>query len=164
MANVYTTTMPSPIGTLQLCASDQGLTHVFHANQQSELPSDHWVDEPKQEHLAQARGQLEEYFATQRTDFAVTLAPEGTPFQLAVWEALKTIPYGQTSSYTDIAEHIGKPKAVRAVGAANGRNPLSIFVPCHRVIGKSGTLTGYAGGLDKKSILLALEQGEQSLF
>jgi methylated-DNA-[protein]-cysteine S-methyltransferase len=94
----------------------------------------------------------------------VPLAPEGTDIQKTVWMALRDIPYGQTTSYAEIANQIDNPKAVRAVGAANGSNPLSIFVPCHRVIGKNGALTGYAGGLGSKSTLLALERGEQELF
>jgi methylated-DNA-[protein]-cysteine S-methyltransferase len=101
--------------------------------------------------------QLEAYFAGERTSFDLPLAPEGTPFQRRVWDALQTIPYGATVSYRDIAERIGAPKAVRAVGAANGRNPLPIVVPCHRVIGSDGSLTGFAGGLDTKRRLLALE-------
>lgn len=102
--------------------------------------------------------QLVEYFAGERTTFAVDLGPVGTPFQRAVWQALRAIPYGATATYADIAAAIGKPRAVRAVGAANGRNPLSIVVPCHRVIGRDGTLTGYAGGVAQKEKLLALER------
>ena len=93
-----------------------------------------------------------------RQTFQTPLNPQGTPFQLSVWQALTTIPFGETVSYSHIANAINKPKAVRAVGAANGRNPLSIFIPCHRIVGKNGTLTGYAGGLNVKTILLDLEQ------
>ena len=107
--------------------------------------------------------QLQEYFGGTRQVFDVPLAPQGTLFQMEVWRVLRTIPYGETQSYADIAEQIGRPKAVRAVGAANGRNPLSIFVPCHRVIGKNGSLTGYAGGLAQKSVLLEIEQASQLL-
>jgi methylated-DNA-[protein]-cysteine S-methyltransferase len=107
--------------------------------------------------------QLVEYFEGERDVFSVALAPVGTPFQRAVWQALRAIPYGKTATYADIAASIGRPKAVRAVGAANGRNPLSIVVPCHRVIGRDGTLTGYAGGLAQKQKLLALEKRQAGL-
>jgi methylated-DNA-[protein]-cysteine S-methyltransferase len=101
--------------------------------------------------------QLREYFAGERLEFDLPLAPRGTPFQLEVWQALRTIPYGATTSYGAIARAIGRPSGFRAVGMANGRNPISIVVPCHRVIGASGALTGYGGGLDRKEWLLALE-------
>ncbi len=104
--------------------------------------------------------QLEAYFAGELTDFSLALAPRGTPFQLSVWQALREIPYGATRSYGELARAIGRPKASRAVGAANGSNPLPIVVPCHRVIGSSGKLTGFGGGLEAKAILLSLEQGE----
>ena len=102
--------------------------------------------------------EVDEYFALERTEFTVPLAPEGTPFQHEVWKALRAIPFGETRSYLDVANAIGKPKAVRAVGAANGRNPLGIIVPCHRVIGADGSLTGYAGGMERKKFLLDLER------
>ncbi len=101
--------------------------------------------------------QLDEYFAGERQDFSVNLKPAGTPFQLSVLEALQAIPYGRTATYRDIAEAIGRPSAVRAVGAANGRNPLPIVIPCHRVIGADGNLTGFGGGLAAKQYLLSLE-------
>ena len=164
MQAIYTTTMPSPIGTLRLRATEDGLTHVFHENQQSDIKDSDWTEDPNHPHLAKARCQLDDYFAGNRKTFNVPLAPEGTDFQRQVWMALRNTPYGQITSYAEIADQIGNPKAVRAVGAANGRNPLSIFVPCHRVIGKNGTLTGYAGGLGSKSALLAIERGEQELF
>lgn len=164
MQTINLTTMPSPIGTLRLRATDKGLTHVFHESQQPDLANENWQESPDHPHLANARFQLEEYFAGKRKTFDVPLAPEGTAFQQEVWMALRNIPYGQTASYSDIAKQIGTPNAVRAVGAANGNNPLSIFVPCHRVIGKNGTLTGYAGGVGKKSALLAIERGELELF
>jgi len=164
MKTIYTTTLPSPIGTLRLRATDEGLTHVFHENQQSDLENTDWEEDAHHPHLAKARTQLEEYFEGKRRTFNVPLAPEGTAFQQEVWMALRGIPYGQTLSYSEIAEQIGNPKAVRAVGAANGNNPLSIFVPCHRVIGTNGKLTGYAGGLGNKSTLLAIERGERELF
>ena len=108
--------------------------------------------------------QLREYFAGHRSDFDLPLSPSGTPFQLAVWRALRAIPSGETTSYGAIAEAIGRPTAVRAVGAANGRNPISIIVPCHRVIGANGTLTGYGGGLPRKAWLLNHETSERSLL
>jgi methylated-DNA-[protein]-cysteine S-methyltransferase len=107
--------------------------------------------------LAALRGELEAYFAGRAVDFDIPLAPAGTPFQQAVWQALRGIPYGATASYAEIARRIGRPRAVRAVGLANARNPIAIIVPCHRVIGADGTLTGYAGGLERKQALLELE-------
>jgi methylated-DNA-[protein]-cysteine S-methyltransferase len=107
--------------------------------------------------LAALRGALEAYFSGRAVDFDIPLAPAGTPFQQAVWQALRGIPYGATASYAEIARRIGRPRAVRAVGLANARNPIAIIVPCHRVIGADGTLTGYAGGLERKQALLELE-------
>lgn len=107
--------------------------------------------------LRRAERELQEYFAGQRRQFDLPLAPQGTPFQQSVWQALRQIPYGQTASYKQIAQAIGHPTACRAVGGANNKNPLPIFIPCHRVIGAGGSLTGYAGGLDLKQGLLALE-------
>jgi methylated-DNA-[protein]-cysteine S-methyltransferase len=107
--------------------------------------------------LVEAERQLAEYFAGRRQRFALPLDPSGTTFQRDVWDALQTIPFGETRSYAQIAKQIGQPRAVRAVGAANGRNPLSIVVPCHRVVGSTGALTGFAGGLAVKARLLALE-------
>ena len=113
---------------------------------------------PSPEAFTEVAAQLEEYFAGDRKEFTVPLAPTGTPFQLAVWTQLTTIPYGSTVSYGDIARALGKrPVAARAVGLANGANPISIIVPCHRVIGSDGSLTGYGGGLDRKELLLTLE-------
>ena len=108
--------------------------------------------------LDRAIDEVDEYFAGKRTAFDIPLAPEGTPFQQEVWKALRAIPFGETRSYMDVARTIGKPRAVRAVGAANGRNPLGIVVPCHRVIGADGSLTGYAGGMERKKFLLDLER------
>ena len=114
--------------------------------------------------LAETKRQLREYFAGDRKDFDLDLAPVGTEFQLQVWDSLCEIPYGETCSYGEIADRIGRPKASRAVGAANGQNPIPIVVPCHRVIGKSGHLTGFGGGLPTKEWLLQHERGERSLF
>jgi methylated-DNA-[protein]-cysteine S-methyltransferase len=108
--------------------------------------------------FAEAVEQLEEYFAGRRTAFDVSMRPVGTAFQQRVWKALRAIPYGQTSSYGQIAEKIGRPAASRAVGAANGRNPIGVIIPCHRVVGSTGHLTGYGGGLERKRFLLDFEQ------
>jgi methylated-DNA-[protein]-cysteine S-methyltransferase len=116
-----------------------------------------WMRDPSDHVLAEAVKQLNEYFAREREVFSIPLRPAGTPFQLRVWKALEEIPYGHTRTYLDIARALGIPAAVRAVGAANGRNPLPIFVPCHRVIGSNGSLTGYGGGLEVKLELLRLE-------
>src|SRR6476659_2261805 len=115
------------------------------------------AEEPGHPILVAAERQLAEYFAGRRTEFALALDPSGTDFQRSVWDALRTIPFGETRSYAQIAKQIGKPAAVRAVGAANGRNPLSIVAPCHRVVGSNGALTGFAGGLDVKAHLLTFE-------
>ena len=111
--------------------------------------------------LELAARQLAEYFAGERRVFTVPLSPAGTPFQKRVWEALPSIPYGETSTYGAVAQRIGNPNACRAVGMANNRNPLPIIIPCHRVVGRDGSLTGYAGGLDRKQFLLDLERGER---
>jgi methylated-DNA-[protein]-cysteine S-methyltransferase len=143
----------SPLGPITLSANDLGLLGVWFTRQTSQ-PAD--LGRPSADHamIRWARGELADYFAGSGRSFSVPLAPSGTPFQLQVWQALGTIPYGQTWSYGDLAEAIGLPTAARAVGMANGKNPLSILVPCHRVIGKSGQLTGYAGGLERKAWLL----------
>ncbi len=147
----------SPIGHLRLRADKNSLLAVDHVNQQKTLDP-HWQKDERHPVLTQAAVELSEYFAKERTTFDVPLLPIGTDFQRQVWNALQTIPYGESRSYSDIANAINNPKAVRAVGLANGRNPLSIFIPCHRVIGKNGTLTGYAGGLSAKTTLLELER------
>ena len=150
-----TTVIASPVGPLRLQADGGGLIGIWFvgdARPESADVSSHPV-------LYAAAEQLGEYFAGRRSRFELPLAAAGTPFQRAVWDALREIPYGETWSYADVAQHIGKPRAVRAVGAANGRNPLPIIVPCHRVVGANGTLTGYGGGLENKRILLDLESG-----
>ena len=141
--------MDAPIGRLALCADGRGLCALnFHATgaEMDEAPV-----------LLQAQRELEAYFAGRRTAFSVPLSMEGTPFQMQVWEALQSIPYGELRSYGDIARQIGRDRACRAVGMANHANPLPIFVPCHRVVGADGRLTGYGGGLDVKKYLLELE-------
>lgn len=150
------TLMPSPVGTLLLAGQGDALALIrFGADDDAGGPGPDWVRGDGA--FVAAKGQLAEYFAGRRRRFDLPLRPTGTPFQLAVLEALRSIPYGETKSYADIAAQIGRPRAVRAVGAANGRNPLPIVIPCHRVIGSDGSLTGFGGGLAVKRHLLALE-------
>ena len=157
------TLLPSPVGVLTLVARGDALAAVLWENERAnrvrlgELERD-----DQQPILRLAARQLGEYFAGERQGFELPLDFLGSDFQRQVWTALLTIPFGQTRSYSDIARQIGNPSAVRAVGAANGRNPISIIAPCHRVIGASGHLTGFAGGLEAKQYLLALE-GRESL-
>ena len=154
-------TLTTPIGELLLTADDDGaLTGVNLPNRHPDPAG--W--ERDDELLADARRQLTEYFAGERTAFDLPLRPAGAPFQLRVWEALMRIPYGETASYGELARELGHPTAARAVGAANGRNPIAIVVPCHRVIGSNGSLTGYAGGLECKRALLDLEVGRAALL
>lgn len=156
-------TTTTPVGRLKLVASDRGLAAILWEN-----------DDPKRVRLGalaegerhpvllEAERQLAEYFAGRRRQFSLTFDFVGTGFQKEVWQALATIPFGETRSYGEIARQIGRPKGVRAVGAANGKNPISIVVPCHRVIGANGALTGFAGGLETKAFLLKLESGTRS--
>ncbi len=141
------TTLATPVGPLTITATDVITSISF----------EHGEDAGDSPLLREARAQLEAYFAGSLRRFDLPLGANGTAFQRAVWDALVTIPYGERRSYGDIARALSKPRATRAVGAANHRNPLPIVVPCHRVVGSDGTLTGYAGGLDKKAFLLALE-------
>lgn len=147
--------MPSPIGELLLTRNETGLTGLFMISGRHAPPSVDGVRDPAA--FRDASAQLAAYFAAELTEFDLPLAPTGSPFQLEVWAALRTIPYGETRSYLDIARQIGRPSGPRAVGLANGRNPISIIVPCHRVIGANGSLTGYGGGLENKRTLLDLE-------
>ncbi len=160
---MYTSDYISPIGTLTLAADADGLRHIIFPSgkNKKEIPET-WI--PTSAPFKQLKKELDEYFAGTRKRFDVKLAPAGTDFQRSVWLALLSIGYAQTCSYGEIAHLIGKPKASRAVGAANGANPLPIIVPCHRVIGSSGQLTGFGGGLETKSWLLAHERGEGQLF
>ena len=153
---------PSPLGDLLLVADGKHLTGL-HFIDQKYLPSrdGDWHHEPALPVLIETRRQLDEYFAGARQCFELPLAPIGTAFQQRVWYALQRIPYGATTTYGEIAQRLDCPLASRAVGAANGRNPIGIVVPCHRVIGSQGQLTGYAGGLHRKQALLALERGGQ---
>ena len=153
--------MDSPVGALKLVAHDQALVAVMWDNEDHKrVRLAELIENTQHPMLLKVRQQLEQYFAGQRQQFNLPLDFQGTDFQQQVWRALLTIPYGETRSYKDIALQIGNEKAVRAVGAANGRNPISIIAPCHRVIGSGGALVGFAGGLDKKQILLSLEQGQ----
>ncbi|MCH7231507.1 methylated-DNA--[protein]-cysteine S-methyltransferase [Glycomyces sp. L485] len=154
-------TMDSPLGLIAVSAVEEGLTHVHMGVEEVKGA---WGPEEPTPVLEAALEQLEAYFAGALTEFDLPLAAGGTDFQCRVWAALRTVPYGVTVSYGDIAREVGNPAAVRAVGLANGSNPIGIVVPCHRVIGANGKLTGYAGGVWRKEWLLALERGEQSLF
>lgn len=146
----------SPIGHLLLAGDGPRLKLIgFPSGKGAVTPGSDWIEDISC--FPQAGKQLEEYFSGERRVFELELEPEGTPFQVAVLDALVQIPYGDTRSYRDIAISIGRPKAVRAVGAANGRNPLPIVIPCHRVIGTNGSLTGFGGGLEAKSFLLEFE-------
>lgn len=145
----------SPLGTLYLTASDKGLCELTRERGAAPL-----LKKPEGKILSQACQQLEDYFSGKLTRFTVPLDLQGTPFQLKVWHALQQIPYGETRSYADIARQIGNPKAVRAVGGANGKNPVCIIVPCHRVIAADGSIGGYSGGLAMKRKLLRIENHE----
>lgn len=152
--------MASPVGTLTLVASGHGLAAILWENDPAGRVRLHLAGQDNRHPvLVETERQLTEYFAGRRRQFQLTLDPSGTEFQRTVWNALLTIPFGETRSYVQIAKQVGRPTAARAVGAANGRNPISIVAPCHRVVGSSGALTGFAGGLDVKARLLALERG-----
>ncbi len=160
---MYYCYLNSPIGDLLLAGDDEGLSLIgFPQGKMRHDPEPDWIFNEKP--FVAARQQLEEYFAGERKDFDLPLHLSGTDFQVQVLQELQRIPYGETTSYGDIAERIGRPKAMRAVGAANGRNPIPIIVPCHRVIGSSGDLTGFGGGLDTKEALLRLEAENSGLL
>jgi methylated-DNA-[protein]-cysteine S-methyltransferase len=154
---LFTLTMKSPVGPLRLYATEEALTAIYLENHKGApvLDASEREDHPV---LRAARSQLEEYFAGERVSFDLPLGPMGTPFQQSVWAALREIPLGVTWSYAQLARHVGRAGAARAVGAANGRNPISIIVPCHRVVGADGKLTGYAGGVPTKQWLLEHER------
>jgi methylated-DNA-[protein]-cysteine S-methyltransferase len=175
--NMNYTTFDSPVGELLASADAAGRItglHFLTEDEGSGSPASGRLRHPRSGHRLPAQDsqwvrseraltpllrQLAEYFAGERREFELELAPSGSPFQLRVWRALRAIPYGQTASYGEIAAAVGRPGAARAVGGANNRNPIAIVVPCHRVIGANGTLTGYGGGLPRKQQLLALEAG-----
>ena len=161
---IHFTKIPSPIGKLTLVASPRGLMAIY-MEEHTKPAGDrtHWTEETEDlTHpiLIETKKQLDSYFARTRREFDLPLDLIGTPFQKSAWQALQKIPYGETRSYAQQATLCGNPKAVRAIGTANGRNPISIIVPCHRVIGKDGSLTGYGGGIERKRFLLELENGE----
>ena len=154
----YYDTFQSPQGGMLLLADDEGLAGVFfdrqkhHPGKQAD-----WKKHPDDKFLRQAKRELAEYFAGKRTRFDVALSPAGTPFQRTVWKAISSVRFGETISYGELARRAGHPGSARAAGAATGRNPIGIIVPCHRIMGANGSLTGYAGGLERKRALLALE-------
>jgi methylated-DNA-[protein]-cysteine S-methyltransferase len=153
----------SPVGELKLIASDAGLAAIlWEDDDPRRVPLDACDEAPEHPVLVEAERQLREYFKGRRTSFSLPLDFRGTEFQKRVWEALLTIPYGETRSYGQVAAQIGRAGAARAVGAANGKNPISIIAPCHRVVGSTGKLTGFAGGLEVKERLLALEAATRS--
>ncbi|MGP0101382.1 MAG: methylated-DNA--[protein]-cysteine S-methyltransferase [Solirubrobacteraceae bacterium] len=161
-AKTVYTTLESPIGELLLLGDGRTLhgLHMQHGRRPIEIDAS-W--ERSAEPFAQVQAQLAEYFAGERTEFHTQLAMDGSAFEQRVWQALRDIPYGETISYGELARRIGQPSAARAVGLANGRNPIAVIVPCHRVIGANGTLTGYGGGLERKRLLLELESGQARL-
>lgn len=153
------TIIDSPVGPLRLVADEAGLRRLeFREGRAFDAPPDDWQEDARA--LGPVARQLQEYFAGKRKVFDLALEPEGTPFQRRVWERLLEIPYGETISYGTLARRVGNSNASRAVGLANGRNPIAIIIPCHRVIGSNGMLTGYGGGLPIKRKLLELERGQ----
>lgn len=154
---MISTVHDSPVGSLTLASNGKALTQLEFENPRYPLPAH---PRGSDKILDQARRELDAYFAGKLRSFTVPVAPEGTPFQQRVWAELLKIPYGVTRSYGALAAALGKPNASRAVGLANGRNPVAVIVPCHRVIGADGSLTGYGGGMPRKKFLLELEQGE----
>jgi methylated-DNA-[protein]-cysteine S-methyltransferase len=156
------TTIDSPLGDLLLAGENGALSHLWMLEgRHPVVPRADWVEDDAA--FAAATRQLGEYFAGERATFELELALEGTDFQLRAWNALRAIPYGETRSYGEQARRIGSPRAVRAVGLANGQNPIAIIVPCHRVLGADGSLTGFGGGLENKRRLLDLEAGVMPL-
>jgi methylated-DNA-[protein]-cysteine S-methyltransferase len=160
--NCFYTHVQSPVGSLLLAGDGQNLSMLsFTLGPKARIPEPEWIEDATP--FGEVKSQLEAYFAGELMDFQIPLAPQGTPFQLEVWRQLREIPYGRTISYGQLAERLGNPNASRAVGLANGANPIAIIVPCHRVIGANGKLTGFGGGLDIKQQLLDLERGLQPL-
>lgn len=155
MKRITALNIDSPIGTLGLCARDGYLVRIVFGGTDETENADPVLHDAKRE--------LNEYFAGKRREFSVPIRAEGTEFQKKVWQALVEIPYGETRSYSDIAQMVGSPKAARAVGMANHVNPIPVIVPCHRVVGKGGKLVGYAGGLDMKTALIELEKNNSQL-
>ncbi|WP_257901216.1 methylated-DNA--[protein]-cysteine S-methyltransferase [Saccharothrix obliqua] len=156
---VVHTVVDSPIGDITLVARDGALAGLY-MHEHRHRPALETFGERDPGPFGDVVAQLEEFFAGKRTEFDLPLTMAGTPFQRTVWEELKAIPFGETVSYGELAARIGRPTASRAVGLANGKNPISIIVPCHRVVGSTGSLTGYGGGIERKRLLLAFETGE----
>ena len=155
----------SPIGRLKLVASDKGLVAIlWESDNPRRVRLSDLAEKNDHPSLVETEQQLREYFAGKRKTFSLPLDMRGTPFQNHVWEALLAIPFGETRSYGQLANQLGNPRATRAIGAANGRNPIAIIVPCHRVLGSTGKLTGFAGGLEAKAHLLGLEGRDRELF
>lgn len=156
--NLVAKSMESPVGRLRLVATEERLVAILWEHERAgRVVLDDALEDERHPLLVEAERQLREYFDGERQGFSIPLELRGTPFQRKVWQALLAIPFGGTRTYGQLAEQVGKPRAVRAVGSASGRNPLSIVVPCHRLVGANGKLTGYAGGLEAKARLLALE-------
>lgn len=156
---MYTSFYQSPIGLMKISASDTSLLSVLFTDDDQELPTD-----ISENNISRATAQqLAEYFTEKRKIFDIPLSPSGSPFQQGVWKELIKIPFGETDCYSAIAHKLNNPLSVRAVGAANGKNPISIIIPCHRIIGRDGSLTGYAGGLWRKEYLLHLEAADKSI-
>ncbi len=155
---MHYTHLNTPLGTTLIAADENAVKGLWFEGQKYEqAPADSWVCNPENTILKKTVEQINQYFAGESLNFTLTTEPEGTDFQKLVWDALCSIPSGQTVTYGELAHQLGKPSAVRAVSAAIGKNPISIVIPCHRVIGANGSLTGYAGGLNRKQSLLALE-------
>ena len=156
----------SPHGQMLLVADGEGLSGAYFVEGQKYVPgiAPEWRRDARCPAVRQAKRELAEYFGGERERFETTLAPEGTPFQQSVWKAISTVAFGKTITYDELARRAGCPGSARAAGAATGRNPISIIVPCHRIVGSNGSLTGYAGGLDRKRALLALEAGMGELL
>ena len=156
---MFYTIVPSPVGKLRLVGSDRGLLAVSWESKRSSVPRLETMEDPHHPVLVEAARQLDQYFAGQRKEFELKLEFRGTDFQKRVWDELLKIPFGETRTYGEIARRLGNVNAMRAVGAANGRNPIPIIAPCHRVIGASGALVGFGGGLEVKEYLINFERG-----
>lgn len=154
----------SPLGEIFIASEDGQLTWLtFRSGPQTRTPDPEWTHAPRNALLLEVKSQLDRYFDGTLRRFDVPLGPRGTPFQRRVWQALGKIPYGTTRTYSQLARTVRRPAAHRAVGAANGQNPISVIIPCHRLVGKDGSLTGYGGGLDRKQALLELEGARESV-
>lgn len=165
MAEIHYTQIESPLGPLLLAADESGVREIRFVNGRTPKPPEaEWIRNDHEQSLRELAEQLSAYFGGKLEKFELTLSPQGTTFQKTVWNKLCDIPYGETISYGEIARQIGNPLASRAVGLANGSNPIPIVIPCHRVIGSTGKLTGYGGGLSIKEKLLALEQRQLTLL